>query len=85
MHLWYKDKCEKQCCSQHQSQTKQSSIHLVVGVQSKLNNCQQCQSDAVDVDDDSYLLGVIESFDLDPASVEGHEHGHQLKKTLVGI
>ena len=56
MHLWYKDKCEKQCCSQHQSQTKQSSIHLVVGVQSKLNNCQQCQSDAVDVDDDSYLL-----------------------------
>ena len=48
----------------------------MICVQSKLNNCQQYQSDAVDVDDDSYLLGVIKCFDLDPASVEGHEHGH---------
>ena len=79
------DKCEKECCSHHQSQTKQSSVCLMVGIQSKLNNCQQSQSDAVNVDDDSYLLGVIQSFDLDSANVEGHEHGHQLEKALVGI
>ena len=57
----------------------------MVGVQSKLNYCQQNQYDAVDVNDDSYLLGVIQSFDLDSADVEGHEHGNQLKETLVGI
>ena len=48
----------------------------MVGVQSKLHNCQQCESDAVDVDNDSYLLGVIESFDLDSSSVKCHEHGN---------
>ena len=39
----------------------------------------------VNVDDDSYLLRVIQSFDFDSANVEGHEHCHQLKETLVGI
>ena len=57
----------------------------MVAAQSKLNNYQQSQSDAVDVDDDSNLLGVIESFDLDPACVEGHEHGYQLQESLVDI
>ena len=57
----------------------------MVGIQSKLNYCQQSQSDAVDVDDDSNLLGVIESFDLNPACVEGHKHGYQLQESLVGI
>ena len=57
----------------------------MVGIQSKLNHCQQSQSDAVNVDDDSYLLGIIQSFDLDSTNVEGHEHCHQLKETLVGI
>ena len=46
---------------------------------------QQGQSDAVDINDDSNLLGVIESFDLNPACVEGHEYGHQLQESLVGI
>ena len=44
----------------------------------------QKQYDAGGVDDDSYLLGVIQSFDLDSANVESHEHGHQLKENLVG-
>ena len=39
---------------------------------------QQSQNDAVVVDNDSNLLGVIESFDLYTAHVEGHEHGNQL-------
>ena len=45
----------------------------------------QKQYDAGGVDDDSYLLGFIQSFDLDSAGVEGHEHGHQLKENLVSI
>ena len=57
----------------------------MVGIQGKLNDCQQSQHDAVDVDNDSYLLGVIQSFDLDSANVKSHEHGNQLKETLVGI
>ena len=60
-------------------------MHLMVVTQGKLNNCQQSQSDAVDVDNGSNLHGVIESFDPDPACVEGHQHGHQLQESLVGI
>ena len=58
-------------------------MHLMVPAQSKLNYCQQCQNDAIDVDDDSYLLGVVE--DLHCAYVEGHEHSNQLQEPLVGI
>ena len=82
---WNEDEREEDCGPHQQCQTKQSSIYFMVGIQCKLNNCQQNQSDAVDVDDDSNLLGVIESFDLHPACVEGHEHGHQLQESLVGI
>ena len=57
----------------------------MVGIQGKFNNCQQNQYDAVDVDNDSCLLGIVQSFDLDSANVKSHEHGDQLKETLVSI
>ena len=60
-------------------------MHITIVVGSKLNNYQQDQGDAVDVDDDSDLFGLIESFDLDLACVEGHEHGHQLQESFVDI
>ena len=69
--------CARYHSPHQQCQAKSSSICVIVFVQSKLNNYQQGQSDAVDVNEDSNLFGVIESFDLDPACMEGHEHGHQ--------
>ncbi len=54
-------------------------------VQGKLNNHQQNQNDAVDVDNDSNCLRVIENFIFHSASVKGHKHGHQLQQSLVGI
>ena len=60
-------------------------MYLMITSQSKLHYCQQSQDDAVDVHDDSYLLGVVQALDLDPTSVEGHEHGGQLQEALVGV
>ena len=57
----------------------------MVITQSKLNKYKQTQGNAVDVDDDCNLLGIIESFDFNSAGVESHEHRQNLKETLVCI
>ena len=82
---WDEDQGEEECGSDQKCQTKHTSVHLVVVTQGKLNDCQQSQSDAVDVDDGGNLRGVIQSFDPDIACVEGHQYGHQLQEPLVGV
>ena len=81
----YEDEGEEDSGLCEQCQTYQSSVHLMITSQSKLHYCQQSQNDAVDVHNDNYLLGVVQALDLDPTSVEGHEHGGQLQEALVGV
>ena len=84
-YLRYEEKCEEYCGAYQQSQTKQSSMHLVIVTRCKLHHCQQSQDDAVDVNDERNLFGVVESLDLHSACVEGHKHGHELQESLVCI
>ena len=65
-------------CSDKESQGKERWVQLMVIIQGKLYHHQQGESEAVDVDNDGDLFGVIEGLDLDFPGVEGHEHGQDL-------
>ena len=58
MYLGNEEKCEEYCGAYQKSQTKQSSMHLVIVTQCKLHHCQQSQDDAVDVNDEGNLFAL---------------------------
>ena len=84
-HLGNKYKSQEQGASYQQDHPIEGSVYVVILPQSQLSHHQQHKDDTVDVHNGCYLLGVVEGTYLNLTSVEGHEHGYQLKQTLVGV
>ena len=62
---------------------KQGRKNIVVGNEDKFNGHQHSKYQAVDVDDEYNLLGVIEGQNSNFGGTESHEQGYDLKQTLV--